>query len=152
MLFQVHLPFLIVRYTHKYMDLCFSNVVDKLRKNDAETLDDDVVALQPSVSIVNYVYDVRIWIYDPPKHTRPLHFKFSSNESIVATFYKRKQDSSWMKLRGGILARDIKIRTSRDSPNRSPINFDGNGFQKISSHFHHWKCLFSDQKFSLESI
>lgn len=52
MLFQGHLPFLIVRYTHKDMDLCFSKVVDKLRKNDAETLDDDFVALQPSVSII----------------------------------------------------------------------------------------------------
>lgn len=90
MLIQGHLPFLIVRYTHKDMDLCFSKVVDKLRKNDPETLDDDFVALQPSVSIINYVYDVRIWIYDPPKYTRPLHFKFRSNDSIVATFYKRK--------------------------------------------------------------
>lgn len=72
MLIQGHLPFLIVRYTHKDMDLCFSKVVDKLRKNDPETLDDDFVALQPSVSIINYVYDVRIWIYDPPKHMRPV--------------------------------------------------------------------------------
>lgn len=139
-----------VGHTHEDIDACFSKLADKLRRNDAETLD-DLIALLPSVTVINYVYDVRTWIQDSicdlRKHTRPLHYKFRSNDAIVETFYKGKYDSPWKKLEGGILARDNnhKIRTIRGSPKLSQINFDGIGLQKISSHLNHWKCLFSDQ-------
>lgn len=139
-----------VGHTHEDIDACFSKVADKLRRNDAETLD-DLIALLPSVTVINYVYDVRTWIQDSicdlRKHTRPLHYKLRSNDAIVETFYKGKYDSPWKKLEGGILARDNnhKIRTIRGSPKLSQINFDGIGLQKISSHLNHWKCLFSDQ-------
>lgn len=66
-----------VGHIHEDIDARFSKVADKLRRNDAETLD-DLVALLPSVTVINYVYDVRTWIQDSicdlRKHTRPLHY------------------------------------------------------------------------------
>lgn len=82
-----------VGHTHEDIDARFSKVADKLRRNDAETLD-DLAALLPSVTVINYVYDVRTWIQDSicdlRKHTRPLHYKFRSNDSILETFFKGK--------------------------------------------------------------
>lgn len=98
-----------VGHIHEDIDARFSKVADKLRRNDAETLD-DLVALLPSATVINYVYDVRTWIQDSicdlRKHTRPLHYKFRSNDAILETFFKGKYDSPWKKLEGGMLARD----------------------------------------------
>ncbi|XP_061193023.1 uncharacterized protein LOC133201246 [Saccostrea echinata] len=147
---EVHLSFLMVGHTHEDIDACFSKVADKLRRNDAETLD-DLIELLPNVKVINFIYDFRTWIQnsicDLRKHTRPLHFKFRSNESLVETFYKGKYDSPWKKLEGGIMARNNqqKIISIRGSPKLSPINFDGIGLERISSQLKHWKCLFSDQ-------
>jgi hypothetical protein len=146
---QVHLSFLMVGHTHEDIDACFSKVADKLRRNDAETL--DLIELLPNVNVINFIYDFRTWIYnnicDLRKHTRPLHFKFRCNESTVETFYKGKYDSSWKKLEGGVMVRNNqqKIVSIRGSPKLSPINFDGIGLTRISSQLKHWRCLFSDQ-------
>lgn len=96
------ISFLMVGHIHEDIDSRFSKVADKLRRNDAETLD-DLVALLPSVTVINYVYDVRTWIQDSicdlRKHTRPLHYKFRSNDAILETFFKGKYDSLGRNLR-----------------------------------------------------
>lgn len=111
-----------VGHTHEDIDARFSKVADKLRRNDAETLD-DLVALLPSVTVINYVYDVRTWIQDSicdlRIHTRPLHYKFRSNDAILETFFKGKYDSPWKKLEGGMLAPDNnhKVKLLEGVPN-----------------------------------
>lgn len=50
-----------VGYIYEDIDVCFSKVVDKLWRNDVEMFDDFVVLLL-SVIVINYVYDVWIWI------------------------------------------------------------------------------------------
>lgn len=51
---------------------------------------------------------------------------------MLETFYKKKFDSPWIKLQGGIFALNTnrKIRTIRGSLKHFPINFDGIGLQK----------------------
>lgn len=53
--------FLMVGYIYEDIDVCFSKVVDKLWRNDVEMFNDFVVLLL-SVIVINYVYDVWIWI------------------------------------------------------------------------------------------
>lgn len=52
-----------VGYIYEDIDVCFSKVLDILRRNDVEILD-DFVNLLLNVMNIKYVFDVWFWIED----------------------------------------------------------------------------------------
>ena len=107
-LFQVHLSFLYVGHTHEDIDATFSQIAEKLRREDAETIP-KLQMMLGRCRKVQGLFDIKTWL-EPhlnklQHHSKPLHFKFHRdvNDAILVS-YRGNRDRPWIALQTPVLS------------------------------------------------
>jgi len=92
------LSFLPVGHTHEDIDSRFAAIAEKLRKTNAETIQNLRNMLQNS-EMINTLFDIKSWIsphLNKIHHiTNPLHFKVKLADSNIKIYYKGVHNDAW---------------------------------------------------------
>lgn len=99
------MSFLYVGQTHEDVDSAFSKISERLKKNDAESLND--LKLLSNTELLDKMYDVKSWIApaisDITGVSQPLHYKFERVAQGIYVHYKGQHSQPWEKLHSTIL-------------------------------------------------
>ena len=125
--FQVHLSFLIVGHTHEDVDAGFSKISEKLRRNDAETLD-SLIDLLPKPALLDQLFDFKAWV-DPyfsiiEAISEPLHYKINRVADSVKVYCKGLHNQEWITMDYMVLSQKPKGKPKTVRPDFTKFNFD----------------------------
>ncbi|KAK3108210.1 hypothetical protein FSP39_003259 [Pinctada imbricata] len=106
---EVNLSFLYVGHTHEDIDAAFSQISEKLRRQDVITLP-GILEMLGRGRLVKGMFDIKSWllplINEIGGHSKPLHFRFAEDEAGVKMMYRADSSKPWSKCYENML-RDI---------------------------------------------
>ncbi|XP_078695058.1 uncharacterized protein LOC144923998 [Branchiostoma floridae x Branchiostoma belcheri] len=109
---EVQLSFLYVGHTHEDIDQLFSQIADRLRHEEARTLQQLLEKL-PDAAQMRGLYDVRGWlepyIVSIKGHSKVGLFRFRNSkttEGLVEMFYRRSHQHKWKYNKNGMFRTD----------------------------------------------
>ena len=138
------MSFLIVGHTHEDVDAGFSKISEKLRRNDAATLD-DLMNLLPKPVMLEQMFDFKKWV--DPHFSRldyvsePLHYKISNVADSVKVYCKGLHNQDWREMDYTILMEKPKGKPTTVKPDFSKFSFE-----KMIKQIHAIKHLFKDSE------
>ncbi|KAH3802716.1 hypothetical protein DPMN_156396 [Dreissena polymorpha] len=125
------------------MDASFEQIADKLRKTDAEILD-DLLKICPKSQMLTNIFNVKDWLSDALQVkvleiSEPLHYRFLRVDNSIKVSYKGSHKSSWTDFESTILKCMPPGRPYIVKPNYENIVFD-----KFLKHIRELKVLFKN--------
>ena len=139
----MHISFLFVGHTHEDVDSCFSQISQKLKKNDAETLT-ALKQLLPKPTDLDNMLDIKTWLLPSLRkvehHTAPHHYRFSRSGDKVCGHYKCQQHKVWEQLTDSFFIWTPKRKPSVLHPDTDHLDLD-----KLWTQITNMRYLFKDE-------
>ena len=124
---QVIMSFLFVGHTHEDVDAGFSKIAEKLRKTDAETVE-ELKKLLPDVQELEGMLDIKAWLSPHlatlSHHSGHHHFRFAMVDGKPAGFYKMQQHLPWTQMEGSLFNEYPRRRPQVLKPDYTRINLE----------------------------